>query len=123
MIYGLFGFIICIIASIISSNIKCVDKKNTFKYIDLICTVKRPFIMLSDLNKYYNNPGIQIKNSNNNKKKLKNKNKNNNSNNNNNFNNEKNPFKNNLKCSICGMNVKVSYNSINTLLNNNNNNN
>jgi hypothetical protein len=39
MIYGLFGFIICIIASIISSNIKCVDKKNTFKYIDLICTV------------------------------------------------------------------------------------
>jgi hypothetical protein len=79
--------------------------------------------MLSDLNKYYNNPGIQIKNSNNNKKKLKNKNKNNNSNNNNNFNNEKNPFKNNLKCSICGMNVKVSYNSINTLLNNNNNNN
>ena len=39
MIYGLFGFIICIIASIISSNIKCVDKENTFEYIDLICTV------------------------------------------------------------------------------------
>jgi hypothetical protein len=99
------------------------NNNNIINNDDLICTVKRPFIMLSDLNKYYNNPGIQIKNSNNNKKKLKNKNKNNNNNNNNNFNNEKNPFKNNLKCSICGMNVKVSYNSINTLLNNNNNNN
>ena len=102
---------------------------NYFYNDDLICTVKRPFVMLSDLNKYYNNTGIQIKNNNNNKKKLKNNNnnkkkiKNNNSNNNNNFNNEKNPFSNNLKCNICGMNIKVSYHTINKLLNINYNNN
>jgi len=98
---------------------------NNFNNDELICTVKPNFIKLSDLNKYYNNAGFQVKNNNNkkklknnnnNKKKIKSSNNNSNNNNNTNFNNEKNPLNNNLKCNICGMNAKISYHTINKII-------